>query len=43
MTATTTRARAPRALAALAVVPLLALAACSGVSTEAPAAAEEEA
>ncbi len=41
MTATTTRARAPRALAALAVVPLLALAACSGVSTEAPAAADE--
>jgi len=41
VTATTTRARAPRALAALAVVPLLALAACSGVSTEAPAAAEE--
>jgi len=41
VTATTTRARAPRALAALAVVPLLALAACSGVSTEAPAAADE--
>ena len=41
MPATTTRARAPRALAALAVVPLLALAACSGVSTEAPAAADE--
>ncbi|WP_454041678.1 ABC transporter substrate-binding protein [Cellulosimicrobium sp. Marseille-Q8652] len=41
MTATTTRARAARALAALAAVPLLALTACAGVSTEAPAAADE--
>lgn len=40
MTATTSRPRASRALALLALVPLLALTACAGVTTEAPAAAE---
>ena len=40
MIATTTRARAAGALALLAAVPRLALTACAGVSTEAPAAAE---
>lgn len=35
--------RAPRALAALALLPLLALTACASVSTQAPAAAEDDA